>query len=78
MQQHEQVNLTRRAFLAVTLAAAACRQLWQDVLAAAPENDIPRPVLGKTGEKVSIVGLGGYRMGNSLVTGRLGEWSLTE
>src|SRR4030095_2978806 len=64
MPEQHNFNLTRRAFLALSLASAFCRDFWQDVLAAAPEGEIPRRVLGRTGEKVSIVGLGGYHIGS--------------
>jgi aryl-alcohol dehydrogenase-like predicted oxidoreductase len=64
MSQHDQFSLTRRAFLALSIASAFCREFWQDVMAAAADGEIPRRVLGGTGEKVSILGLGGYHIGS--------------
>ena len=42
------------------------RQAWAaDPKNAGPKNDVPFRSLGHTGEKVSIVGLGGYHIGKS-------------
>jgi aryl-alcohol dehydrogenase-like predicted oxidoreductase len=55
--------VTRREFLkwaAVTsMAAGAAPGAW----AAEPGSDIPRRTLGRTGEKISVIGLGGYHIG---------------
>jgi predicted aldo/keto reductase-like oxidoreductase len=55
--------LTRRHFLglsfAATLAARSAGRSW----AGETTEQIPRRPLGKTGEQVSIVGLGGYHLG---------------
>jgi predicted aldo/keto reductase-like oxidoreductase len=57
-------EITRRMFLGASLAAGLAigtgsRSSW-----AAPSIDgIPRRTLGRTGEKVSMVGLGGYHIG---------------
>jgi len=58
-------DLDRRAFLASSLATMA--------LAAAPgwaerRNDMPYRTLGKTGEKVSLLCLGGYHIGVNTLT----------
>jgi len=59
-------GVTRREFLefgvtttiATTLAATVDKVAW-----AADKSEVPRRELGRTGEKVSIVGLGGYHIG---------------
>jgi len=56
-------GVTRREFLemgvAATLGVSADKIPW----AADTKNEVPRRTLGRTGEKVSIVGLGGYHLG---------------
>jgi uncharacterized protein len=57
-------DLTRREFLGAVLttsllAGVAGADLW----AAGAENGIPYRKLGRTGERVSLVGLGGYHIG---------------
>src|SRR6267142_561646 len=57
-------GVTRREFLelgvAATLAAGAGEMAW----AADTKSEVPRRTLGRTGEKVSVVGLGGYHIGS--------------
>src|ERR1700682_4702204 len=57
-------GVTRREFLemsvAATLAVGAEKIAW----AADTTSGVPRRPLGRTGEKVSMVGLGGYHIGN--------------
>src|ERR1700726_621103 len=57
-------GVTRREFLemgvAATLAVGAEKIAW----AADAKSEVPRRTLGRTGEKVSMVGLGGYHIGN--------------
>jgi aryl-alcohol dehydrogenase-like predicted oxidoreductase len=57
-------RVTRREFLGAVLtssllAGVAGRELW----AAGAENGIPYRKLGRTGERVSVIGLGGYHIG---------------
>jgi uncharacterized protein len=55
--------MTRRELLA---AAAALTVVWglpKGLFAAIPEGRMPYRVLGRTGERVSLVGLGGYHIG---------------
>src|SRR5205085_3374141 len=56
-------TLTRREFLklaaATSVVAASGPQLW----AAEPAGEMPRRMLGRTGEKVSAIGLGGFHIG---------------
>jgi predicted aldo/keto reductase-like oxidoreductase len=60
----EKTGVTRREFLemgvAATLAVGAEKVAW----AADTKADVPRRTLGRTGEKVSMVGLGGYHIGS--------------
>src|SRR5216684_1387663 len=57
-------GVTRREFLeigvAATLAVGAEKMAW----AADAKAEVPRRTLGRTGEKVSMVGLGGYHIGS--------------
>ncbi len=57
-------GVTRREFLelgvAATVAAGAEKLTW----AAENKSDMPQRTLGRTSEKVSMVGLGGYHIGN--------------
>src|SRR5260370_31893131 len=57
-------GVTRREFLeigvAATLAVGAGKMAW----AADAKAEGPRRTLGRTGEKVSMVGLGGYHIGS--------------
>src|SRR5467141_2406573 len=57
-------GVTRREFLeigvAATLAVGAEKMAW----AADAKAEVPRRALGRTGEKVSMVGLGGYHIGS--------------
>src|SRR5260370_504820 len=57
-------GVTRREFLelgvAATLAAGAEKITWAEET----KGDVPWRTLGRTGEKVSIVGLGGYHIGH--------------
>src|SRR6266852_1480580 len=57
-------GVTRREFLelgvAATLSAGAGEIAW----AADTKSEVPRRTLGRTGEKVSMVGLGGYHIGS--------------
>src|SRR5260221_12426780 len=57
-------GVTRREFLemgvAATLAGGAEKVAW----AADTKADVPRRTLGRTGEKVSMVGLGCYHTGS--------------
>ena len=54
--------MNRRRFLQTTAVAALVTSL-PDHHARAQTKDIPKRALGRTGEKVSMVGLGGYHLG---------------
>src|SRR6202048_1569167 len=57
-------GVTRREFLemgvAATLASGANKLAWAEEM----KGDVPRRTLGRTGERVSMVGLGGYHIGS--------------
>jgi predicted aldo/keto reductase-like oxidoreductase len=57
--------MNRRRFLKSALAAITILPVLRG---AASGRDIPRRTLGRTGEKVSIVGIGGYHLGRPNVT----------
>jgi predicted aldo/keto reductase-like oxidoreductase len=65
MEAQDPKDVTRREFLGMGVAAAAIAAGAETISWAAAEGqqEIPRRTLGRTGEKVSIVGLGGYHIG---------------
>ncbi|HEU5125472.1 MAG TPA: aldo/keto reductase [Verrucomicrobiae bacterium] len=56
-------DLTRREFVKLTVASSLAVSAGASVWAAESKNDIPYRALGRTGEKVSVIGLGGYHIG---------------
>ncbi len=56
-------NLTRREFMKLTVATGIVAGAGSAAWASAPDAEIPRRTLGRTGEKISILGLGGYHVG---------------
>jgi predicted aldo/keto reductase-like oxidoreductase len=56
-------NFTRRQFLGTSVATTLVAGLIKNQSQAQSHNDIPRRALGRTGEMVSMVGLGGYHLG---------------
>jgi diketogulonate reductase-like aldo/keto reductase len=54
---------TRRQFLEFAAAGIAAASISQEAWGDQPKNDIPYRTLGRTGEKVSVVGIGGYHLG---------------
>lgn len=57
------MDISRRGFLAVAAASTVFVGLERTIGAAESKQQIPYRVLGKTGEKVSILGLGGFHIG---------------
>src|SRR6202022_1838174 len=58
-------QLTRRDFMLLALATSALSPSMVTALAKGMTAEIPRRALGSTGEKVSIVGIGGDYLGVS-------------
>jgi len=56
-------SATRRRFLEVAAAGIAATGIRSKVWAATPKQDVPYRTLGRTAEKVSMVGIGGYHLG---------------
>jgi hypothetical protein len=56
-------GVTRRDFMKMAIATAAVAAAGLPVGAAEIPNEIPRRQLGRTGEKVSCIGLGGSHIG---------------
>lgn len=57
-------GVTRREFLGIAVAATCAAGAEKLSWAADTQGAIPYRTLGRTGEKVSMVGLGGYHLGN--------------
>ena len=57
-------GVTRREFLEMGVAATLAVSTEKIAWAADTKSEVPRRTLGRTGEKVSMVGLGGYHIGN--------------
>ena len=58
-------NFTRREFVKLTVATGVVASTGLVGCAAETENEIPRRALGRTGEMVSVIGLGGYHIANT-------------
>jgi predicted aldo/keto reductase-like oxidoreductase len=56
-------GVTRREFLEMGVAASFAVGAEKIAWAADTKSEVPRRTLGRTGEKVSMVGLGGYHIG---------------
>ena len=54
---------TRRKFLELSAATVAAAGLGKPTVGAETKNQVPYRTLGRTGEKVSMVGIGGYHLG---------------
>lgn len=54
---------TRREFLELTAATVVTAGIGQPTWSAETTNSVPYRTLGRTGEKVSVVGIGGYHLG---------------
>ena len=55
--------VTRREFLDVAIATAFAAGVGHSSWAVETKGGIPYRILGRTGEQVSMVGLGGYHLG---------------
>jgi predicted aldo/keto reductase-like oxidoreductase len=56
-------NVSRREFVKMALAASATVAAGPKLWGAEMKNEVPVRPLGRTGEKVSAIGLGGYHIG---------------
>ena len=56
-------GVSRRDFLTTTITASLVAGVTSNVWAADATKEMPRRPLGRTGEKVSMIGLGGYHIG---------------
>ena len=59
----DDADVTRRDFVRLTVGTLAMMTIHSSALAIATKGGVPLRVLGRTGEKVSMVGLGGYHVG---------------
>jgi predicted aldo/keto reductase-like oxidoreductase len=57
-------GLNRRDFLRMTIATTVAMTAMPQVWSAEMKGDIPYRKLGRTGEKVSAIGVGGFHIGN--------------
>jgi predicted aldo/keto reductase-like oxidoreductase len=58
-------TVSRRQFLETAAGAAVLAGFPLHTSAAEAKGEIPRRTLGRTGEKISLIGLGGYHLGKS-------------
>ena len=59
----KEIIMTRRELLAAATALTVISCVPRGVLAALTQETMPYRTLGRTGEKVSLIGLGGYHLG---------------
>ena len=62
-QSREEMEITRRQFLGWAVAGAVMAGIGRYSWAAESTGSVPVHTLGRTGEKVSLMGLGGYHIG---------------
>lgn len=62
-QERESAALTRRDFVEMAGAMLALAGSHPNAWGVNSRGDVPYRTLGETGEKVSIVGIGGYHLG---------------
>jgi len=63
-RDQKNTSVTRREFLEMGVAAGLAVGTENLAWAADTKTEVPRRTLGRTGEKVSMVGLGGYHIGS--------------
>lgn len=56
-------HIPRREFLEIAMGTALLASFPSELRAAEKHSGVPRHTLGKTGERVSIIGIGGYHIG---------------
>ena len=57
------MTTTRRQFLELTVATVVTAGIGEPARSAKTTSDMPYRTLGRTGEKVSVIGIGGYHLG---------------
>ena len=67
-QETSDKGVSRREFVGFAAASLFFGQMNQPALAAESRNGIPYRILGRTREKVSLIGLGGYHLGKQADT----------
>ena len=60
---NQEVGVNRREFLGITAASLLVAGRLSAAAKPDNKNGIPHRTLGRTGEKVSLIGLGGYHLG---------------
>src|SRR5580704_5433052 len=55
--------VTRRHFLETAAGASIFASCLSHSAAAGPKGEVPQRIMGRTGEKISAIGLGGYHLG---------------
>jgi aryl-alcohol dehydrogenase-like predicted oxidoreductase len=60
----ELTEINRRDFLRLTVASTVAMTALPQVFAAEKKGDIPYRTLGRTGEKISAIGVGGFHIGS--------------
>ena len=63
-RDQKNTSVTRREFLEMGVAAGLAVGTENIAWAADTKTEVPRRTLGRTGEKISMVGLGGYHIGS--------------
>jgi uncharacterized protein len=64
MTEQGEQSVTRREFIELAVASGMMAGLSGTALGAQSEQGVPYRILGRTGEKVSAIGLGGYHVGS--------------
>ncbi|MGD1076380.1 MAG: aldo/keto reductase, partial [Thermodesulfovibrionales bacterium] len=59
----KEIIMTRRELLAAATALTVISNVPKGLLATVAQDQMPYRSLGHTGEKVSLIGLGGYHIG---------------
>jgi predicted aldo/keto reductase-like oxidoreductase len=65
-EPHAEQNVTRREFIELAVASSFVAGLSGAAVGAESQHGVPYRVLGRTGEKVSAIGLGGYHIGSQM------------
>src|SRR5258708_31513829 len=66
MQETPDKGVSRREFVGLAAASVFFSQMSRQTAASESKNGIPYRTLGRTREKVSLIGLGGYYLGKQV------------